>query len=885
MADKVTLRFEQFDDYADNNITLSGPINIDRVVDTVQDLYNTLIYTGFSGLLIDTPATALVGSFYLVVTTEEIYLTVATGTEGEMTSVFELITPTDGQYFVTADTRLIYRYNQNEWVEKEIQNITIMVKNVNKSLVESYRDRGAYFQYKISTDSWQEVLLGSHSHDNKEILDRLSAIDIGWVEVPASNYTIGTVMPIDIQYEQFFYKTDSAELYFSQFKELDIITNDPVYEWLINDNFVIGSLLPTEPSIGQYFYNTNTFKLLVMVGPNVYDKKRLTLEVIDTDMTDLTYEYELKWEDLPNEVPIPTNEDLTTGNKLYLTADNEGKPKWVNSFIAAQTFQMKQLNILEDTMSIVIPEVYFTEGLDDVLVIEDKNFLNNRTIEYNSETLELTITAINEDDVFNAGNQVSVIIIRNGASAILDELATNYITKEEAITLLSGGSVNLKDYVTKQDLFTRASKQHTHSQFSRVGHDHDWKYASFNHTHAEYTTREKVLELIEERLIFEPGILDMLAEISNYLETNTDLATLLSTLASNQDITDIQTQIDEINNTHYNITQLKSYLNNRKFESTQIDTEFIDQNSGLNKDLNQVLQELRSDLEFDMGNTDSSEILIDEDIEVKLGTENAGSYITGNTIQEGETLNQVLTKLFQKVVHPIYVAPTLVNTFNIDPLYIEIGDSFDLETTSIFNQADAGNSSVFNIKKYLPDSPEVENILISTNEATNLSTNITTIASVEKIDISISYLEGPTKTNNFGNADTTGKIIANEITESFEVNSYRAIFLGGSTSTNYNLNSSFVRSFNREVLPSYESLDVSVKIPAGSITLLVAIPDGYDIPNILYLEQGSIDISEEFENTTVMVNGANDYEAVLYDVYIYTLPRATSCDMTLKILI
>jgi len=76
-------------------------------------------------------------------------------------------------------------------------------------------------------------------------------------------------------------------------------------------------------------------------------------------------------------------------------------------------------------------------------------------------------------------------MINNGVSTTINKLAKDYITKEEAIILLSEGKIDLSKYATKNDFYKKADKYHVHSDYSKIDHTHDYRYSPYHHTHDE----------------------------------------------------------------------------------------------------------------------------------------------------------------------------------------------------------------------------------------------------------------------------------------------------------------------------------------------------------------------------------------------------------------
>jgi hypothetical protein len=807
MPDKVTLRFEQFDANASGDILASGPITLDKTVNTVAELED-LVYRGTSGPVLPTSTTT--GNYFLLVPTAgTIALKVATGSSafGNPTSLPEHLV------FYSTNEEKYYELSNTTWSEKPVQDVVVYVRNVFDAVapqvVQDLKFRGAYFYYRELTASWQEVLLGTHTHENKGFLDKLDAVDI--------TGSVGT-------------------------------------------------------------------------------KKFFTLEITDTDDSLATYEYNINWEDLPESLPaVPEGSE-----NLYLGHDGEGKPEWKNNFVAAQAFQVKSVAVTSTGTSVSIPDIVFNPGLDEVLVLVGKFFVYNRTLSYNSSNGSLIITLTSDSGTtgevasFESGETVTAIVIRNGAAAILDTLATDYVTKDEAITMLSGGSVNLSDYARKADLRGYARKYHTHSQFARADHDHDYRYAMFNHTHAEYLTRKSALELIQQTLTGIDGdeVISTLTAISDYLNNNSEV---LATLATKAELADIQSQIDEINST-LDINnedsplrvQLDSYLSERRFESHQIDTEFVDQ-GGTTKNLDQVLTELREDIDSDLGNIDSVEVILDEDVPVLLSAgENQGDYVNGDTAEQGQTLKQIIFKLLQREIIPTYTAGTISAVFSQDVEAPEVGEEVEIIVIPTFTRNDSGLLNSFTVSKTVntvTETVHTGSILVTVEETIQALDEPTTIT------VSGTYSSGDPKFNNidtyYGRTgpeyEVPGKISAGSTNSvSYTITGKRAVFFGG-VSAVPELNSASIRGlFERQVPQSLSSFQYEYQVPTGTRFIIFALPNSSGIlSKVSYLEQSGINIVDQFSTETISVSGANGMSPAIYRVYKLSLPVATQGQMTL----
>jgi len=690
-------------------------------------------------------------------------------------------------------------------LENATDGVVVYVKNVTNDN-SSLKSRGAYFSYKELTDSWQEILLGTHTHENKQFLDKLGDVDV--------------------------------------------------------------------------------------TGP-VGTKKFFTLEIKNTDDSDATYEYDINWEDFPDIKGLP--ETIEGEKDLYLSYDELGNPEWKNNFIAAQAFQFKSKQVTENTLSVSFNDVIFDSSLDEVLVLAGKFFVYNiqKPVQYNSQTKVLTITLVSDEsssseiESFEAGETISILIIRNGAAAILDSLAKDYVTYDDAINMLTGGTVNLNDYARKTDLNGYAKKYHTHSQFAREDHNHDYRYAMFNHTHSQYLTRNAALTLIEEVLAVHPDILDKLQAISDYLVEN---APELATLATKTDIEELQASINLINSSF--ATRVQNYLDTEStIQSERVKTNFTDEGGNI-KNLDQMLVEILDGIQTDLGNTHADEIFLKEDIPVILPQgETVGDYgnMNRNIVDNQNNLQQILKNVFQKRVVPTYQVGRLETTFVVPELY-EVGETISVTVNTSYIRNNSGllsnytiDSTVNNVTTILHQSPS----LVSSVTKQILATPFQNVLSVKGY-----YNNGEPL---FDNIDTfyerfdtenevPGKILAGDTNFTYlTVIGRRAMFFGNRTTIPNTLTSSIIRAGGKFIPESYAEFQVRFEIPSGSRFIYVALPstEYSNSSKILYVEQGNTDITEQFEIEDLNVEGFGGYTAVPYKIYRYNLPFEIKDKMTL----
>jgi hypothetical protein len=821
----------------------------------------------------------------------------------------------------------------NEADMAAMPNVTVKVKNVTDAQ-NSQDYRGAYFRYNYLTGSWEEVMLGTHSHENKDVLDKITSGDIGsWEDLSQYPSTIhglsGTSLPTadaTTTDTYFLLKGASAEdpraLYIG-IEETDIVTN---YSWqelekntntlfVDTTNYLLykavrtvtngvvdmawisipmtyGVSFPFEPNIKDAYYRTDLNKLYVFAGAKAGDRKMLTLEVTDPDNSEFTYSYDVAWMELPENMPI-VPEDVEAGS--YLGLDSANKPVWKNSFAPTQVFQVKRITIVSENPGIDeepagtilhVADVDYDASTDEVLVMDGNFFLHNRDIIYDSNLRVLEVHA--NEGSFDVGEIITVIIIRNGTAAIMDQLAADYVTKADAISLLSGGSVNLRNYATKTDLQTRALKDHYHSEYARHQHDHDYRYANFKHTHDEYLTRRKVLELIQERLQMDPNTLDILQQISDYLAVNQtglyDFINGLNNVAGEADIDNLQAQIDALHNTYYDQGELTTFVNSYienyyGIRTYQIRTEYID-TFGVPKNLTQVLQEIKDDIDGDLRVIDSENVTLNSPIEIELGPDGyVGDWDTGESIPEGMTLQAIIEKIVRRKIEPTYEAPEVIVTFDM-PELVEIGETITATINSLYEINDGGSLDTYKVEL---SSGLESNVLLSSNQIEEYTGNITFTDEEATISVYATYNGGPTKYDNLGNAYPDERILAGttEIIEKVYT-PVRGIFYG-SLSTVETINSTTVRSVSRYLNDDYTNFEIDYTIPVGSRMIIFALPTNEGtLDEIQYREQFYADILPNFTVQQITVEGANGATGIIYNVYSYTLPFANTNKMHLK---
>ena len=213
----------------------------------------------------------------------------------------------------------------------------------------------------------------------------------------------------------------------------------------------------------------------------------LSLESINRELTKLYMDGELRR--MPN---LP---------KLYLVTDEYGTIHWENKLLPQQYFYTKDITIKEGELN-----DYIVDG--NVRLIFENAYLNFKDDFFPFLIIDGMLAGDNKQYIslksgkdliydlpFSKGvydfdpskdHHITLVLVKNAlGGSLADEIADKYISKKDAIAILSGGKIKLDDYATMDTLLDYSKKNHLHSQYSLKGHNHDYRYANFYHSHPE----------------------------------------------------------------------------------------------------------------------------------------------------------------------------------------------------------------------------------------------------------------------------------------------------------------------------------------------------------------------------------------------------------------
>lgn len=276
---------------------------------------------------------------------------------------------------------------------------------------------------------------------------------------------------------------------------------------------------------------------------------------------------------------------------------------------------------------------------------------------------------------------------------------------------------------------------------------------------------------------------------------------------------------------------------------------------------------------------------INDIITVELGANGSlGGYSTGDVIADGTPIKTIIKKLLAKQIPPTYTAPTvsITNNSGTAPGSYEIGTTITPKLKATYNKNDGGNLTSINI------SPNVASGLTSP-----LTGDVASFALTDTVSYraDVSYEAGPIKNDNLGEpypstAIPAGTKYSNYLTFTPYKQGYFWGVLDSSSSTTP-LTSTIIRNGTKKN-GAYSSGNIT-GIKASSVAnrkrIFVACPaDKKGVTKVVMPSAMNADCTADFikQANTVLVEGANGYEGIAYNIWVYE-PAAISDDQTFTV--
>lgn len=271
--------------------------------------------------------------------------------------------------------------------------------------------------------------------------------------------------------------------------------------------------------------------------------------------------------------------------------------------------------------------------------------------------------------------------------------------------------------------------------------------------------------------------------------------------------------------------------------------------------------------------------------EVNLGTGGTvGGLKTGDTIDAGTDLDTLIKLLTQKSVPATYTQPAVacrVSSGTSAGSY-EVGTSITANIQGTFTQNDAG--ALTNIK-IMKGADEV----ISQGTSPVTAENQTFTLGDETVSFTAvaTYAEGAIKNDNLGQPSPDGHIQAGSKTSSaVSFVGKRNLFYGSGTGNLPEVTSELVRGLANKKLGPTNGNVFTIEIGVGNQYAIFAYPATLrDATKVKYQETNDENVLQNFNKTTISVNGANGAPGADYKVYTFEMATPAQATMHLEVTI
>jgi hypothetical protein len=394
----------------------------------------------------------------------------------------------------------------------------------------------------------------------------------------------------------------------------------------------------------------------------------------------ISYEYKVNWVDID---VLPTKVTDNDDEPLYLTINRETKEyEWTNKLLANQSFIYRNKKPTYDEVStnlVIFDNINFNQETENLIIFKNSLYVSEPSIQVGINVLGINLE-VEEEDL------ITLIIIRNTATDILDKLESQYLTKEEAIRLITNGTINLSTYAKKTDLATRSLKNHYHSQYSSIDHDHDGRYADYHHLHTEYATHQYVSAQIGSILELNPEVIEIIKNASADLENI--FSAIVGTYVTREEFDNNILRLDTELSNRYTKEEIDGILSSNEIRTDHVRTTIVDNNyqgSGVRYiNLAEYISTLNDHIN-ELTNFEQQPIEITNTINVGV---DLGKYHEGDIITSGTLIETVINNILTKDNEEFNVLPQLYGTLSVTDV-----EDHEIEEDNFSMSIDISNSS------------------------------------------------------------------------------------------------------------------------------------------------------------------------------------------------
>lgn len=268
------------------------------------------------------------------------------------------------------------------------------------------------------------------------------------------------------------------------------------------------------------------------------------------------------------------------------------------------------------------------------------------------------------------------------------------------------------------------------------------------------------------------------------------------------------------------------------------------------------------------GNYRADNVYFDDDITYTVGigtlAQPSGS---AKFAAKGKNVEQVFASLMAQEANPSKTNPAVTIGTQTNFGTFEIGTKKNLVYAATLS---AGSYT------YGPDTGITAQTWSATCDGQTLNTargtfeNVVAEANAKKVTVTATYNEGAIPVTNLGNPYPEGKIAAGSASkDSANFVGVRYMFWGPMTEDTA-LNSASIRALSHKEAAAKKTL-TTFGAGAGAKKVVIACPAGYNVTKVLMPSAMNADATASFikQAGTVMVEGAEGYTAVAYNVWVY----------------
>lgn len=302
------------------------------------------------------------------------------------------------------------------------------------------------------------------------------------------------------------------------------------------------------------------------------------------------------------------------------------------------------------------------------------------------------------------------------------------------------------------------------------------------------------------------------------------------------------------------------------------------------------------------GNYSAQNVFINEDISAVGNFSSIGNIGNGTTLSAGQSIQDILVKLFMKELEPTVSNPSIQfqstsNTGEVGSTFIRPAATLSVKSIGTYSYGTktsnvTTNTGVkFNNVTISSDNAGITTAVTSSITNAELVTNNTYTMPADtavsstykdtsttfKFTVSATHTSGDVPVTNIGNERDAKAIQSATLTASCNATftGWRRMFIGCVTDADAVINEALIKSLSYST--QYKAGDIRIKPSGGTITLVpgvkkivVALPKGKTIKSAILESSLNAPITSDYKEQKVDVSGATSgNDMMTYNVYVY----------------